>query len=370
MVAMGSVALVLFAQWFVMVGALSSFSSSVYDATSFPQFWNVAESESPPLDVSAYGFRNRSRTQVGNSCSTPGCKSWTQGLFPTIDNKGSLKNGGVPQSANLSAHLAEIEATLPLWIPDRNWDGNAVLDFEAWTTVWEQNVGSGDWHSKRYQDESLRLIKVQHPDWTTSMIESAAKEAFESSAKEWFVQTLLLCRKIRPRAKWGFYGLPENWSSKCTAGNVTTAGCGYDGKNSSEIRAQAENTQLDIWKASSALFPSIYLPDNFRGNPHATVAYIKSTVGEAMRCAAKAAAHGGETVPIPVFPYAWDHYHAGLDRLPEDEIVSCIQTSHDEGAAGVVWWGGSKQEENASYWKWFSSVEGPAVKAWCDANEC
>ena len=40
----------------------------------------------------------------------------------------------MPQSGNLSLHLDNITKTLPQWIPDPEWNGNAVLDFEAWTT--------------------------------------------------------------------------------------------------------------------------------------------------------------------------------------------------------------------------------------------
>ena len=44
-------------------------------------------------------------------------------------------NGGVPQAANLSAHLAELRRTVPLFIPDPEWDGMAVFDFEKWTSI-------------------------------------------------------------------------------------------------------------------------------------------------------------------------------------------------------------------------------------------
>ena len=57
----------------------------------------------------------RSQTQVGNSCSNPGCKSWKQGLFPSIGENGEIVNGGVPQAADLNKHLQIIEETLPLW---------------------------------------------------------------------------------------------------------------------------------------------------------------------------------------------------------------------------------------------------------------
>ena len=84
-------------------------------ATTFPIYWNADESVNPPVDVTKYGFISRSQTQVGNSCSNPGCKSWKQGLFPSIGENGEIVNGGVPQAADLNKHLQIIEETLPLW---------------------------------------------------------------------------------------------------------------------------------------------------------------------------------------------------------------------------------------------------------------
>ena len=43
-----------------------------------------------------------------------------------------------------------------LTVPDINWKGNAVLDFESWTTVWDLNIGEGTWHSKIYQNYSIQ----------------------------------------------------------------------------------------------------------------------------------------------------------------------------------------------------------------------
>ena len=117
-----------------------------------------------------------------------------------LDN-GTAVNGGVPQAANLPVHLAELEKTVVKWIPDPQWDGNAVLDFEAWTTVWELNTGSGDWHSVRYQNYSIHLVQKEHPEWPKEQIVAEAKKEFESAATEFFVETLNTCKKLRPKVR-------------------------------------------------------------------------------------------------------------------------------------------------------------------------
>jgi hypothetical protein len=57
-------------------------------------------------------------------------------LFPLIQ-KAPLPNlnGGVPQAANLSAHLDLLRNTLPSGIP-ANYTGVAAIDFENWTPIW------------------------------------------------------------------------------------------------------------------------------------------------------------------------------------------------------------------------------------------
>ena len=163
---------------------------------SFPIFWNVEESVDPKIDVTVFDFRPRNYTQVGNGCSNPGCESWTQGAFPTIDDNGVKHFGGVPQAGNLTQHLELFRNGLEMWIPDEKWSGNAVLDFESWTTVWEMNSNTGSWHSVRYQNESIRLVREAHPDWSDERIEATAKKEFETAATEYFVESLRLGREM------------------------------------------------------------------------------------------------------------------------------------------------------------------------------
>ena len=61
-------------------------------------------------------------------------------------------------------------------VPDINWKGNAVLDFESWTTVWDLNIGEGTWHSKIYQNYSIQLMKKQYPTLNETEIYTKAKQ--------------------------------------------------------------------------------------------------------------------------------------------------------------------------------------------------
>lgn len=124
-------------------------ASLACDPLPYEIYWNVADADPPGIDLTAYNIFPANYTQTGNSCSTLGCKPWTQGEFPTISDSWKIVNGGVPQNANLTDHLETLARDVVHWIPDPNWSGNAVLDFEDWTTVWDLNGGEGDWHSRK-----------------------------------------------------------------------------------------------------------------------------------------------------------------------------------------------------------------------------
>ena len=162
-------------------------------------YWNVAEKDPDGIDLSRYHIFTANFTQTGDGCSNPGCNPWSQGVFPTISGSGQIVNGGVPQNANLTWHLEALVSGLDQWIPDPDWAGNAVLDFEAWTTVWELNYSPGDWHGVRYPDYSLKLEKERHPDWDEKQIFKQARQSFNASALQFFADTLKTLTKLRPQ---------------------------------------------------------------------------------------------------------------------------------------------------------------------------
>jgi hyaluronoglucosaminidase len=355
-----------FSSLFVFVGlTVFVYGGGVANPT-FPIFWNVDESVAPPVDVTKYGFVSRTMTQVGNSCSNKGCKPWTQGVFPTINYEtGKIVNGGVPQNGDLNLHLTTIEETLPGWIPDSNWNGNAVLDFESWTTVWDLNVGSGSWHSKVYQNYSIELMKNKYPSLNETEIYTKAKNAFEDAATNWFVATLEKCKEIRPNANWGFYGLPIN-NGECV-GTGENVKCGYDNPHLSDVLKKYAEQQMPIWKASDILYPSIYIPTPFKDKDAFSKAYIVSTVNETLRLAA--ASSSSSSKPKAVLPYAWHYYHDGSEVLDDTLVHESLQIPCELGANGVVMWGSSLQMKNSSYWNWFKNDAGKFTKQFkCSTN--
>eukprot|EP00949_MAST-11_sp_MAST-11-sp1_P000966 g966.t1 len=325
-------------------------AKNTHATANWPVFWNVDDTKAPPIDVTHWGFQGRNYTQVGNGCSNQagGCENWEQGMFPKILDNGTEVNGGVPQAGGLQKHLQAIKDTLHLWIPDPEWDGNAVLDFEDWTTVWELNNNSGRWHSIRYQQKSKEIVRAKHPTWSEEEVTDEAKREFEFWANEFFVRTLETCKRLRPRARWGFYGLPVSFMGYCS-GSVEDLNCSYDGPLGDTYREYA-NRQSKVWDVSDALFPSIYIPTN--STDPKGLSFIAATVRESMRLASAAK---GQT---DVLPYAWHYYHDGIHILTSALMHASLQMPCKYGANGVVMWGSARQIEDPNYWRYFTSAEG------------
>ena len=131
------------------------------------------------------------------------------GLFPALLQNSSSstlfpRNGGVPQLGALNDHLELFRKNLDELIPDPKNDGLAIIDFESWRPVYRQNFGT----LQPYKDLSEKLVKQNHPFWPKQRIETEAARLFEEAGRTFMEQTIQLGRRLRPLAKWSYYGLP------------------------------------------------------------------------------------------------------------------------------------------------------------------
>ena len=141
-----------------------------------------------------------------------------------------------------------------------------------------------------YQNASRALVRSRHPTWNESQVELAAKEEWEKATRAYFEQTLLLSRKLRPGARFGFYNWPSG-SDKIGSGS-----CGgtWHGCNAFTATERGYDDRMDwLWAASGALFPSNYIC-SVGGGPWGQ----GNGTAEAMRVA--------ENYSIPVFPFIWN----------------------------------------------------------------
>ena len=81
----------------------------------------------------------------------------------------------------------------------------AILDWEQWDPLWERN-----WDSRQiYRDQSLLLAKKMYPNATEDEQLDYSHRDFNDAAKEFMLETLKTCKKLRPGGKWGYYRFPD-----------------------------------------------------------------------------------------------------------------------------------------------------------------
>ncbi|XP_047419130.1 hyaluronidase-3 isoform X2 [Sciurus carolinensis] len=207
------------------------------------------------------------------------------GFYPYFGPRGTAHNGGIPQAVPLDRHLARAAHQIRHSLGP-NFAGLAVLDWEEWCPLWAGNWG----HRHTYQEASWAWAQQVFPDLHPQEQLHKARTGFEQAARALMEDTLQLGQALRPHGLWGFYRYP-------------TCGNGWHGMTSNytgHCRAAtlARNTQLHwLWAASSALFPSIYLPPRLPPAHHQ--AFVRHRLEEAFRVA-----HAGHTHPLPVLAYA------------------------------------------------------------------
>eukprot|EP01052_Picozoa_sp_SAG31_P046334 SAG31_NODE_8818_length_1382_cov_1.386594_1_plen_369_part_00 len=329
-------------------GSAGGSSSSLY-----PVFWSVVGpnislfDRGQLADVTRFGILPGERVHIGNAGHYRPCgwecrnqaPAWGQGAFPSIGDDGTTTNGGVPQAANLSHHLALLAEQIPIFVADPDYSGLAVFDWEAWTPVWENNAHPTNYHGKRYSDLSVKLVKEAHPDWPDDKVNATAIKTFETAAVDFIVKTLELCTRMRPNAVWGFckhatfcfFVLAVFLTQFATTHSLMPS----DGMESSLEVGSA--VMAPIYRASGALFPSIYI-SQAPATTEQRRATVLSQVTAAVNASARLAAGGGQR-RVPVFPFAWECYHNGSTLLSYDDLQSEIIGPYEAGADGVVVWG-------------------------------
>ena len=164
---------------------------------------------------------------------------------PRPDQRGTFRNGGLPQTANLSAHAAVLTQEIRAAIPDPGFSGNCVVDYEDWAPIWPGDGAlfgrwsgtcgqGGVWSGPcgLYRNASLRKVKSAHPSWSADEVEAVAKREWEAGATAFMRATLLTARAVRPKCRWGYYGYPPR--EQCAMAPPGTASCPDSYRNGTE----------------------------------------------------------------------------------------------------------------------------------------
>lgn len=210
------------------------------------------------------------------------------GKYPYLSRDGRKVNGGIPQLGDLSAHLSRtVTQVTSMLQPD--FRGLAVIDWEEWRPLWGGNFGT----KIEYRRLSKLLVREERPDLSEREIKSMARKRFEESARRFMEETLRTVVRYRPNGLWGFYGFPACLNKKRgkkgrTKTKLSTAWlmvmtffgtdvclCLWSGKIYTGRCHRGTKKQNDwlcwLWCQSTALYPSIYLPQRLAGSKDAAL---------------------------------------------------------------------------------------------------
>ena len=137
----------------------------------------------------------------------------------------------------------------------------------------------------------VALARSLNPSASETQIEAIAAKAYTEAGVALLVKTVQTTKRLRPKAKVGFYGLPHHQYWPTPQLNATQ---------------KAWNDKLlPLWKECTAIFPSIYLPyesgchDSGCQTLETNTAYVDAALAEGVRVAKLVSPQ------LPVLPYSW-----------------------------------------------------------------
>ncbi|XP_012274527.1 hyaluronidase-like [Orussus abietinus] len=271
------------------------------------------------------------------------------GIFPALikEANGKLmrRNGGVPQEGNLTWHLQLFMKHLSEQIPDEDFQGLGVIDFESWRPIFRQNWAS----LAPYRDLSIDIERNRHPLWDKKSLEKEAARRFEKAGRLFMEETLRVAKNFRPKATWGYYAYPYCF-------NLTP----YEPGTRCDPQALKENDKMSwLFDHQQALYSSLYLRSTLKTSEK--VGLISGRVKEALRVSRRS-----KSKPI-VIPYFWYKYQDKRDVfLDMENIDNGLREIENLGANGVIIWGSSNDLNNRTkcqdFRDYLNNVLGPIAK--------
>lgn len=240
-----------------------------------------------PLDLS-YFHRVSSTLKTATNQSISIFYTDRFGIFPYLDeDTGDAYDEGLPQLIDMHEHHELAEDDIEFYIPE-DQPGLAVLDFEEWRPQWVRNWGSKD----IYRQYSVDVVRRKNPSLSEDEAEERAKVVFERAARKYFLRSLLLGKRLRPKKLWGYYLFPD-----CYNYDYNQDFAGYTGK-CPDIEEKRNDQLLWLWRESGALYPSIYLELVLKDSRQARL-FVRHRIQEAMRVSILA----NSSYSTPVYAY-------------------------------------------------------------------
>ena len=237
-------------------------------------------------------------------------------------------------------HLEKLRRDIVNWFPNPNYDGLAIIDYEAWYPNWTMHHnyasnGAADAWDADPIDDWRDYIRANRASLLAGRNPAQQEEVFRSTwleaTREFYELTLQECKAVRPHAKWGFYMMPARhyfawWR-----------------QDQSDLLRYANDHELDwLYDQVDAFYPSLYTfyysvgdrpLQNGEDRPSQHADYIRNNMIETMRiCRNK-----------PVIPVMWAAYHNSNQRyslqlVNDINMRQMLDIPLELGAKGFVFW--------------------------------
>uniref|UniRef100_A0A0N5BX04 Hyaluronidase n=1 Tax=Strongyloides papillosus TaxID=174720 RepID=A0A0N5BX04_STREA len=312
----------------VFIFAISTTQASLLTPTKI--YWNiptnVCSENGTHIPLEDYGITfNSGQRFYGDKIAT--IYENNVGLYPHLikinDSYNQFINGGLPQNVDIKKHLAKLTENINKLLPDKKYNGLAIIDVEQWRPLFSAN-----WNKKSiYKEESIKNVIKQFPNITKKDSLRLAEEQFNEGALNFLVSTIKRCKLLRPMAIWGFYGFPM---------------CDMNGyKRKGQYCYSDRNDKLTKFlKYADAIYPTSYI---YGGHTYKNQKrYNKAVLKEAKRLNKLLQKLGNNKKEIIVF-HKIDIYDEATKDKPTnfyDPYQLCI--SHGQcvakGCEGIVIW--------------------------------
>ncbi|XP_071491505.1 hyaluronidase-like [Diadema antillarum] len=294
------------------------------DNSIFRAFWNVpnfCEQHDVKLPLQKFKIECNSNGNRSHGDKITVFGHNRVGLYPFIDSDTlEFINGGLPQLANITAHLEKATVDILNYIPDPNFDGIGMIDWEKWLPHMILNG------TNKYREFSIAHVRNLHPDWDDATITSVATLEWMQGTRLFLESTVKLAMQLRPKALWGFYHYPY-----CPVIRM-------DNRTFCDERMVEFNDKL-MWmfNETTAMYPSIYIkPSKLHG-----IDTVIPTLREAFRMRELSSDPKGVVLSYTRFNYTGTSYYFTLE-----DLNATILTSAEFGTHGVVFWGSVQDDGN------------------------
>ncbi len=260
--------------------------------------------------------------------------------------------------AYMQAHLDKLVLDLEKQIPDPNFSGIAILDYEAFRAVWDRVWNHPSDEGPDAVDEDFRDDWTDHIRATYSGFDSMSeteqgqllRETWEAAVKDLFLNSINKAREVRPHARWGFYGYPYRFFTHRREAPDGVISYGDGTHHGSDL-----NDRLQwMWDAVDIIAPSVY-PSRIVEDPLATdcdltasveddLLYIENLIRESQRVG-----NGKPVMPFVSYKY---YYRKGCNYfqdLNDANLWSQIMGPARLGADGVFLWGHVKNQHHRDH---------------------